>query len=57
MRLNVLKAYEPGIRHAEGLTDPNVGREEAQFMLVACSAFVNYLTEKARQAGVDGIGC
>lgn len=36
-----------GIRHA--LSDPGstVGREDARFMLVACSAFIHYLTEKA----------
>lgn len=32
-----------GIRHAEGLTESNVTFEEAKFMLVSCSAFVNYL--------------
>ncbi len=37
-----------GIRHA--LTDEkvNVGFEDAKFMLVACSAFINYLTVKAK---------
>lgn len=37
-----------GIRHA--LTDEkvNVGFDEAKFMLVACSAFVNYLTSKSK---------
>jgi len=37
-----------GIRHA--LTDKkvNVGFDEAKFMLVACSAFVNYLTSKSK---------
>lgn len=32
-----------GIRHAEGLFVSNVTFEEAKFMLVSCSAFVNYL--------------
>ena len=32
-----------GIRHAEGLTESSVTFEEAKFMLVSCSAFVNYL--------------
>lgn len=32
-----------GIRHAEGLFVSNVSFEEAKFMLVSCSAFVNYL--------------
>lgn len=32
-----------GIRHAEGMFESNVTFEEAEFMLVSCSAFVNYL--------------
>ena len=32
-----------GIRHADGLFVSNVSFEEAKFMLVSCSAFVNYL--------------
>lgn len=32
--------------------EPQVGPEDATFMLVICSAFVNYLVEKARRAGV-----
>jgi len=37
-----------GIRH--GLMDlPDLGREEAVFMLVACSAFVNYLLAKSEK--------
>lgn len=34
---------EGGIRHAEGLFVSEVSFEEAKFMLVSCSAFVNYL--------------
>lgn len=42
---------ESGIRHS--LTDePNLSFEDAKFMLVSCSAFVNYLIEKARKSGV-----
>jgi hypothetical protein len=37
---------ESGIRHAI-LDEPNVGFDEAKFMLVACSAFVNFLISKA----------
>lgn len=41
-----------GIRHA--LTEePTVDSEDALFMLVSCSAFVNYLTVKATKAGID----
>ena len=34
---------EGGIRHAEGLLESDVTFEEAKFMLVTCSAFINYL--------------
>ncbi|WP_353893548.1 hypothetical protein PRVXH_000294 [Proteinivorax hydrogeniformans] len=41
-----------GIRHA--LTDSStVNFEDAKFMLVTCSAFVNYLVSKAQQAEID----
>lgn len=36
---------EDGIRHAM-IGDPNVGLAEARYMVVACSAFVNYLLSK-----------
>lgn len=39
-----------GIRHAL-LDEPTLDQEDARFMLVACSTFVNYLVEKARKAG------
>ena len=32
-----------GIRHAEGMFESDVTFEEAKFMLVSCSAFINYL--------------
>ena len=42
---------EGGIRHA--LSDePNVDFEDAKFMLVACSGFVNFLKAKAAKAGI-----
>ena len=34
---------EGGIRHCEGMFESNVTFEEAKFMVVSCSAFVNYL--------------
>jgi hypothetical protein len=40
---------EDGIRHAI-LEEPNVGFIEAKYMLVACSAFVYYLIQKADNA-------
>jgi len=40
-----------GIRHAL-LDEPNLSFEDAKFMLVSCSAFVNYLISKASKAGI-----
>jgi len=40
-----------GIRHAL-LDEPTLGFEDAKFMLVSCSAFVNYLVSKASKAGI-----
>lgn len=42
-----------GIRHAL-LEETNVGFDEAKFMLVACSAFVNFLVSKAQSGGMLG---
>lgn len=42
---------EDGIRHAI-LDEPNVGFDEAKYMVVSCSAFVNYLAAKAQAAGL-----
>jgi len=42
---------EGGIRHAM-LEESNVGYDEAKYMVVACSAFVNYLAAKASQSGL-----
>ena len=41
-----------GIRHAL-LEETELDFEDAKFMLVACSAFVNYLKVKASKAGVE----
>jgi hypothetical protein len=41
---------EDGIRHPI-LDQPKVGFAEAKFMIVACSAFVNFLISKAESAG------
>jgi len=40
-----------GIRHAL-LDEPNLSFEDAKFMLVSCSAFVNYLISKASNVGI-----
>ena len=42
-----------GIRHAIGLLEePNLSFEDAKFMLVSCSTFINYLISKASKAGL-----
>ena len=41
-----------GIRHAL-MDEPNLDQEDAVYMLVSCSAFVNYLIRKADKAGID----
>lgn len=41
-----------GIRHAFSEEKVNADFEEAKFMLVTCSAFVNYLISKAAKAGI-----
>jgi hypothetical protein len=41
-----------GIRHAL-LDEPNLDFEDAKFMLVSCSTFINYLLSKAVKAGVE----
>jgi len=40
-----------GIRHAL-MDEPSLDIEDAKFMLVSCSAFVNYLVVKAQKAGI-----
>jgi AbiJ N-terminal domain 4 len=40
-----------GIRHAL-LGDPDLDVEDAKFMLIACSAFINYLVVKADKVGI-----
>lgn len=42
---------DSGIRHAI-LDEPSVGFDEAKFMLVICSALVNFIMMKATQAGI-----
>ncbi|MFM0323715.1 AbiJ-NTD4 domain-containing protein [Caballeronia glebae] len=43
---------EGGIRHALGEEATNVGFDEAKYMIVSCSAFMNYLISKADAAGL-----
>jgi hypothetical protein len=43
---------EGGIRHAM-LDVPNIEFEDAKYMLVSCSTFINYLIVKADKAGVQ----
>jgi hypothetical protein len=41
-----------GIRHSL-MDQPNLSFEDAKFMLVSCSAFINYLLSKASKAGIE----
>jgi len=41
-----------GIRHAL-LDESKLSFEDAKFMLVSCSAFINYLTSKVEKAGIE----
>lgn len=43
---------EDGIRHAM-MDKPNLAMEDARFMLVMCSSFINYIIEKANKAGIS----
>jgi len=43
---------EGGIRHAL-MDQPNISFEDARFMLVSCSTFINYLMEKSSKAGIQ----
>jgi hypothetical protein len=43
---------EGGIRHAM-MDEPNCYFEDAKFMLISCSAFINYLIVKANKAGIS----
>lgn len=45
---------EGGIRHAM-LEEPNVGYDEAKYMAVACSAFVNFIVSKAQIGALLGV--
>jgi len=44
-----------GIRHAL-LEESTLDFDDAKFMLVSCSAFVNYLAAKANKAGLIAAG-
>lgn len=45
---------EGGIRHSM-LDEPDCSSEDAIFILISCSCFINYLREKANKAGIQGI--
>ena len=51
-RLYGYASNEKGIRHALLEETANVAEEDARFMIVACSAFVNLLSVKADSAGL-----
>ncbi|MBN1572344.1 MAG: hypothetical protein JW984_04015, partial [Deltaproteobacteria bacterium] len=45
-------ASNEGIRHPKTKGDIKIFPEDAKYMLVSCSAFVNYLKEKAIRGGI-----
>jgi AbiJ N-terminal domain 4 len=56
LRSGLLSLYgytsdQGGIRHAM-LEEPTLGYDDAKYMAVACSAFVNFLAAKAQVAGI-----
>ncbi len=56
LRSGLLSLYgytsdQGGIRHAM-LEEPDLGYDDAKYMAVACSAFVNFLAAKAQAAGL-----
>ncbi len=56
LKQGFLKLYgyssdEDGVRHAI-VDEPNVGFDEAKYMIVSCSAFVNFLISKANSCGL-----
>lgn len=52
IKLYAYTSDKGGIRHSEGMFESNVTFEEAKYMLVSCSAFVNYLV--AEYGKLDG---
>jgi len=51
-RLYSFTSDAEGIRH--GLDElPNLSQEDARWMLISCSAFINYLTVKSSKAGIE----
>ena len=51
LKLYGYTSNQGGIRHAEGMFESDVTFEEAKFMLVSCSAFINYLISEMGKGG------
>ncbi len=51
IKLYGFSSDQGGIRHAEGMYESKVTFEEAKFMLVSCSAFINYLKTEMGKLG------
>lgn len=51
VKLYAYTSDKGGIRHSEGMFESNVTFEEAKYMLVSCSAFVNYLVAEYGKLG------
>lgn len=53
IKLYAYTSDETGIRHG-GIDFQNVPQEDAKYMLITCSAFINYLVEKYNNCGLGG---
>ena len=51
VKLYAYTSDKGGIRHSEGIFESNVTFEDAKYMLVSCSAFVNYLIAEYGKLG------
>lgn len=52
MKLYGWTSDDNGIRHAL-MDEPNIEFEDSKFMLVSCSAFINYVLAKLAKAGIE----
>ena len=44
---------EGGLRHAITQDSKEIDFDDAKFMLVSCSAFINYIIAKCEKAGIE----
>lgn len=54
-KLYAWTSSDAGIRHAK-MNEDDLAAADARFMLISCSAFINYLIDKCAQAGIELTG-